>query len=287
MDKLYRSLVLDNNVAATGIDLENALQEAVDRLGLSDAAAVAAGRTLLMTAFLASITKSDTERYTVIIDGNGGFGQILGRGDKGGSIRCAIEHPDFVCDLDKYSRQSIREGVGVEGTLTVIHDLGLKEPYIGKTPLVNGEIADDFAYYFTFSQQTPSAIALGVRVENGKVQKCMGIVTQLLPSCPDQIITMLEDIVSEFGHLERSEYTAKRLLEEYFGHLGIEWLDEVEPKYDCDCNKDKMDALIKGLGRAEAMDIVQSEGKIEVVCEFCNRRYRYLASDIERLFDGK
>ena len=287
MDKLYRSLVLDNNVVATGIDLENALQEAVDRLGLSDASAVAAGRMLLMTAFLASITKSDTERYTVIIDGNGGFGQILGRGDKGGSIRCAIEHPDFVCDLDKYSRQSIREGVGVEGTLTVIHDLGLKEPYIGKTPLVNGEIADDFAYYFTISQQTPSAIALGVRVENGKVQKCMGIVTQLLPSCPDQIITMLEDIVSEFGHLERSEYTAKGLLEEYFGHLGIEWLDEVEPEYDCDCNKDKMDALIKGLGRAEAMDIVQSEGKIEVVCEFCNRRYRYLASDIERLFDGK
>ena len=287
MDKLYRSLVLDANVAATGIDLEDALQEAVDRLSLSDTAAIAAGRVLLMTAFLASITKSDSERYTVIIDGKGGLGQIIGRGDKGGSVRCSIEHPDFVCDTDRYSRQSIREGVGVDGTLTVIHDLGLKEPYIGRTPLVNGEISDDFAYYFTFSQQTPSAIALGVAVKDSKVKKCMGIITQLLPSCPDQIITMLEDIVSEFAHLERSEYTAKELLQEYFGHLGIDWLEEDEPKYDCDCNQDKMDALVKSLGREEALDIARSEGRIEVVCEFCNRRYRYMISDVERLFDGQ
>ena len=284
MDVIYRTLTLDDNVAVTGIDLEEALSEAVKHFSLSDTAATACGRLLLSMAFLSSSIKGVGERYTAVIDGKGGLGQLVGRADSDGSIRCSVENPAFECEMYAHSRQSIKQAVGVDGTLTVIHDLGLKEPYIGKTALVNGEISDDFAYYFTFSQQTPSAVAMGVKVQNGKVLRCVGIFAQLLPQCPDHIITMLEDIVSMYTHLDTADKNAKQIILDSFDHLGIKWLDEQHPVYRCDCTKQKIDALVKSVGYDEAISILDAEGKISVVCEFCNRRYDYDRKAIDKLF---
>ena len=195
-------------------------------------------------------------------------------------------------ELSVGRKQKNNTAVGREGTLTVIKDVGMKEPYVGKTELVTGEISDDFAYYFTASEQSPSAVALGVKVETDssgvarEVTSAGGIFVQPLPGCNDYVITMLEDIVTNFTDVASllQEKTPEEIIDFYFGAFELKYFDPSEVVYKCTCDRARMDAIIKSLGKNEVRDIIATQGKVEIKCEFCSGVYTYGEDDVDKLF---
>ena len=180
-------------------------------------------------------------------------------------------------------------GVGKDGYISVIKDLGLKEPYIGRTALINGEIASDFAYYFTASEQQPSAVALGVLVDKTGCIASGGIFVQPLPGCPDHVLTVLEDIVGNFTAVSNlfKDLGAEGIKDKYFGHFDINELEGGKPEYVCRCNRSKLEKVVLSLGRAECDDVIAEQGMIEIGCQFCGKKYIFDKNDVERLFSNK
>ena len=176
--------------------------------------------------------------------------------------------------------------VGTNGEITVIKDLGLKEPYTGKCKLVSGEIAEDFAYYFTASEQQPSAVALGVLVDKNGVKTAGGIFIQPMPGCNDMVITMLEDICTNFTHVSSvlDKMDVDEIIDYYFGHFDVKKLPSQTPKFKCDCNRELIERVIMTIGKKEAYDIISEDQKIEVGCQFCNKKYVFKKEDIDKIF---
>lgn len=285
---IQKAVLFEGKVSVTALDVVPVVQTAVDRHHLSDTAGVVLGRALTVACYISSNIKMDKETVTVLFDGGGGIGKVITKSQAGLKVRGLVDNPTYNCDMHKGARQSVREAVGTDGDLTVIRDLGMKEPYVGKCAIVNGEIADDFAYYYTASQQTPTAIALYTDVKGGVVKCSKGIIVQLLPNCDDAIVTIMEDIMRNFVHLENLvDSTPKQLIDDYFGQFEVIYLDESEPEFKCTCSREFADALVKSLGREEAFDILREEGRINVNCEFCNTDYSYTLQDVFKLFDTK
>ena len=203
----------------------------------------------------------------------------------------------------RYTKQLREAGVTVfighdganipDGDVTVVKDLGLKEPYVGKCRLVSGEIGEDFAQYFTESEQQPSAVALGVLADKPrrKDRTCAcvsagGFVIRILPFCPEEVIDKLEKKLSEFSQVSAMfrDKTAEEFLRAYFADCGLEILETLTPRYHCKCTKRSVEKLLHTLKYEELKDIVREDGKVEIHCHFCNRRYQFFDADIDRIF---
>lgn len=289
MAKIYK-VMLNTDAVVCVIDAKDVVAEAARLHGTSHTATVALGRALIAGAFMASALKGDKNKLSVTIDGGGGLGKITVAGNNK-AVRGFVTNPAFDVAPGADGKISIGEAVGREGTLTVIKDVGMKEPYVGKTELVNGEISEDFAYYFTVSEQAPSAVALGVRAESAEdgtttVTSAGGVFVQPLPGCNDYVITMLEDIVTNFTDFAGllTEKTPDEIIEYYFGAFELKHFDVQEIEYKCTCGKERMDSIIKSLGKNEVKDIVRSQGKVEIKCEFCSSVYTYGEDDVNALF---
>ena len=165
-------------------------------------------------------------------------------------------------------------------------NLGLKEPYVGKCRLVSGEIGEDFASYYAYSEQQPTAIAVGVLVKNNMCIGAGGVIIQPLPGCEDENIEKAEKLISEFSSVSRviSEIGAKGLIEKYFSDCDF---TEYDTRYRCNCSREYVDKVLISLGEKEFSDIIREEGKIEVSCEFCEKKYVYFAKDEKRLFGNE
>jgi molecular chaperone Hsp33 len=167
--------------------------------------------------------------------------------------------------------------VGKDGFLTVIKDFGFGQPYNAKCRLVSGEIAEDLAYYFTVSEQLPSAVALGVLMEGGKCKAAGGVLIQVLPNCTEEWIVVFEDIARNFANISSliAEKTPAEIIEENFGHFNIKHLPPVTPQFFCGCKDDKIKTVIKMLKREEIEEIITNNGFIEINCNFCGKNYRF------------
>ena len=290
MAKIYK-VMLNNDAVVCIIDAKDVVSEAVRLHTLSKTATDALGRALIATTFMSSQMKGDKNKLSVTIDGNGGLGKITTAGTNR-AVRGFVENPTFDCAPTADGRVDVSTAVGREGTLTVIKDVGMKEPYVGKTELITGEISQDFAYYFTVSEQSPSAVALGVKVEcdqNGiadNVISAGGVFVQPLPGCNDYVITMLEDIVSNFTDFGAmlTEKTPEEIIEFYFGAFEMKRFDATDIEYKCACSKERMDGIIKSLGKNEVKDIINTQGSVEIRCEFCSGVYTYTKEDVDAIF---
>ena len=198
---------------------------------------------------------------------------------RGAIVRGYIQNPKAMGD--------VKGVVGKNGYINVIKDFGLKEPYNGLSEIMVGDIAMDFAYYFTKSEQLPSAISLDVDVKGGVCKKSAGIIVQPMPNCTEDIIVILEDIVNQMKNIATivEEKTIQGVIDFYFGHFPIKQLEDVNPKYVCSCSKDKVSQMLITLGKDELMKIVEEHGQIEVGCQFCNKKYKYSKEDIENFFN--
>lgn len=288
-DVLRKYLAHNGSVRVIVLDATNMVAKSRDTHNLSNVATAALGRTLVISTIMSSLFKDKSYKLTVQIKGDGPLGNVVVCGDSSLKIKGYVTNPNVELPLNDKGKLDVAKAVG-KGTLNVIKDIGLKDPYIGNCELISSEIAEDFAYYFASSEQTPSVVFLGVNIgKDNKVSKACGYIIQPLPNCDDKVIDLIESInlnissvTSLMSDIEDIDDVAKTIS----GDNDIEFLDEMYPEYECDCSSDRIEKTIVALGKEDAINIAnENNGVLELTCNFCNKSYRYSVQDIEKIFD--
>lgn len=252
---------------------------------LSRTGTAALGRQLMMTSLMASQLKNAGDTVTTSFSAGGAGGNMVCVGRYGALVKGYASNPGAELPPQPNGKLNVHGFVGTEGKLTVIRDMGLKDPYVGTCNLVSGEIAEDFAQYFTVSEQQPSLVYLGVRLDaaSGEIRSAGGFLLQTMPGCPDDVIEMalnLVPFVEDFSlRLEDGE-TVKDIVASIFGRMDCEFTEEMEPAYSCDCSRERMERALMAVGREELTDILENDHKAELVCHFCNAAYTFSEEDI-------
>lgn len=283
-DGLYHISLMDGQARAILIESTNLVQRAKDIHHLSRTATAALGRTLTMAAIMGSMLKNDSDSITAQIKGGGPIGTILAVAHGDCSVKGYVGNPDV--ELPRVGKKlPVGPAVGKDGKLTVIKDLHLKEPYVGQVNLVSGEIAEDFAMYFTASEQTPSLVSLGVLVSDEKVESAGGLLIQMLPGASEAAIASIENSAGMFMDISGTmrEYHLKDAVQQLLLHLEPEVLQERTPQYRCDCSRERIERMLVTLGRDELADMIEKQHGAQVDCHFCNRRYEFSEDDLKTI----
>lgn len=289
MDNILKKyLAYDGMVKVVLVNGTKMVSEARNIHNLSNVTTAALGRTLIMTAIMSSKLKDKDNRITVQIKGDGPIGSIVTCGNSNLDIKGYVSVPDVELPLNDIGKLDVAKAVG-KGYLNVIKDIGLKEPYIGYSNLVTSEIAEDFAYYFVTSEQTPCAVALGVNIsKENKVDMAAGYIIEPLPDCSEDIIDIIESInmnISSVTGLMMDLDSIDDVAKTITGDNNIVCIEELNPSYKCDCSTSRIDETIIALGKDEAFKILEeNNNKIEVNCNFCNKTYKYNKEMVEKLF---
>lgn len=283
MDVLYKGVAFDGKISVTVIEATEMVNKAIEIHGLSPLAAAALGRSLIAATFMSSTLKSAEDRLSVTLSGDGVGGQIVVAGDAALNMRGYIDNPTCYLPLNAKGKLDVAGCVG-KGRLTVVKSMGLKEPYTGSCAIESGEIAEDFARYYAYSEQQPTAMALGVKV--GKGNKCIGaggVIFQAMPDADDDSLKKAEDLALSLTDVSTVMETvgADKFVENTFTDYVYE---KFSPEYNCLCSKDYIDGVLLTLGYDELCDTCEKEGKVEVACHFCNKKYVYNKTDIDKLF---
>lgn len=283
MDVIYKTLIEDGFISLSVIESTKIVNKAIKLHGLTPLTAAGLGRTMTASLFMASTLKNKRDKIYVTISGDGVGGHVVVSVDASLSVRGYIDNPKATLPLKENGKLDVKNLIG-NGRITVVKSMGLKEPYTGSSKIVSGEIAEDFAYYYTVSEQTPTAMALGVKVsKSGKCVGAGGVIMQVMPGCSLDKIERAEKIIAKFSNVSSiiEEMGAENLIKEYFSAYTF---DKYEPKYKCICSKKYVDGVVVALGKNEAEDILKEQGKIEVICPYCNKKYSYFNEDLNKLF---
>ena len=286
MGKIYKTLIYDGQISLSVLDTTDVVNKAIELHGLTPLCAAGLGRALTVASFMAASLKDENEKLSVTIDGNGLGGKIVVCADGNLNVRGSIVNPHADLPLKPNGKLDVGGLVGNEGTITVVKNLGLKEPYVGKCKLVSGEIGEDFAAYYAYSEQQPTAIAVGVLVKNDKCIGAGGVILQPLPDCAEENIGKAEKLIAEFSDVSRkiNEIGIDGIIKKYFDEYEF---TKYETQYKCGCSREYVDKVLIALGKKELSDIIEKDGKIEVCCEFCDKKYVYGQKDVEELFGEK
>ena len=286
MGKIYKTLIYDGQISLSVLDTTDVVNKAIELHGLTPLCAAGLGRALTVASFMAASLKDENEKLSVTIDGNGVGGKIVVCADGNLNVRGSIVNPHADLPLKPNGKLDVGGLVGNEGTITVVKNLGLKEPYVGKCKLVSGEIGEDFAAYYAYSEQQPTAIAVGVLVKNDKCIGAGGVILQPLPDCAEENIGKAEKLIAEFSDVSRkiNEIGIDGIVKKYFDEYEF---TKYETQYKCGCSREYVDKVLIALGKKELSDIIEKDGKIEVCCEFCDKKYVYGQKDVEELFGEK
>src|SRR5690606_3098724 len=247
-------------------------------------ATAALGRAVTEGAMMGLMLKGERDRLTIQIKGNGPLGQIVVDEDSRGHVRGHVDNPAVDLPVNDRGKLDVAGGVG-EGMLYVGKDLGLKEPYRGSVPLVSGELGEDFTYYFTVSEQIPSAVGVGVLVDrDGSVLASGGFILQVLPEAEEETIARLEERIAAMTSVtDRIQAGAapEDLLREVIGE-DVQVLQRQPVSFDCSCSPDRIRSLLKSMGKEEISALLQKQGKAEVICHFCSERYVVEREELEK-----
>lgn len=286
MGKIYKTLIYDGQISLSVLDTTDVVNKAIELHGLTPLCAAGLGRALTVASFMATSLKDENEKLSVTIDGNGVGGKIVVCADGNLNVRGSIVNPHADLPLKQNGKLDVGGLVGNEGMITVVKNLGLKEPYVGKCKLVSGEIGEDFATYYAYSEQQPTAIAVGVLVKNDKCIGAGGVILQPLPDCAEENIGKAEKLIAEFSDVSRKidEIGIDGIIKKYFDEYEF---TKYETQYKCGCSREYVDKVLIALGKKELSDIIEKDGKIEVCCEFCDKKYVYGQKDVEELFGEK
>lgn len=277
MDTIQKAILFGGKAIVTVVNAKDLVQVAADKQQTNDAATEVLGRVLVIGAFISSGIKGTAMKVSISVNGDGKCGNIIVAGETGGIVRGFVQNRNPQINKLDNRKYDISEAIGENGSITVIKDFGLKNPYVGKTQLVNGSIDNDFAYYFTSSEGLPTAISSGAIVKNGKVLSCGAVIVQPMPNCEEEYIVMLQDIVrnfADFGSLIQTK-TPEQIIDDNFGHFECKLMPAITPEFKCKCSEERMQNIIKGLDKKELEDILAKEGQIEIHCDFCNTYYRF------------
>lgn len=287
-DSCNKYLVYNDSVRVFLIDATNMVKKAVTTHNLSNVAAAALGRTMMASTMISCMLKEKENRLTVQIKGDGPLGRIVVCGNNELKIKGYVDNPEVELELNSMGKLDVAKAIG-KGHLNVIKDIGMKEPYVGYSQLVTSEIAEDFAYYFVTSEQTPSAVALGVLIgENGIVSKAGGYIIEPMPDCEDTVIDIIESItksIKSISYLMTDIEDMDDVAKTITGDNEAKRIYQKEPIYECDCSEERIDKTIIALGKVESLkSLSQNNGELEVKCNFCNKTYKYNEKKIEEIF---
>ena len=286
-DYLVRGMSMDGFVKCVAIRSTEMVARAAQIHDTTPNATAALGRALTASSMMGNMQKVENGSMTLQIRGGGPIGTITCVSDPVGNVRGCVTEP-HVPLVEKYpGKLDVGATVGVNGTLTVIRDLQMKEPYIGSTELISGEIGDDVTAYFAQSEQTPTACALGVLIDRDQsVKVAGGYLVQLLPGAPDEVIDALEAGIPRAGAVTKmleAGLTPEDILGQVMGSLGVVFLETTEVGYQCYCSRDRVEAALISLGREELTQIMEEGKTFPVECQFCDTVYEFTTEDVRRL----
>ena len=287
MDQMIRMIAKDAPVKASAISARDLVERARNIHTLLPVATAALGRTLMAASMMGDALKEEKGALTLQIKGGGPLGTVLAVSDSGGNVRGYVQNPHVELMEKEPGKLDVGAAVGVDGTLTVIKDIGLKEPYVGSIGLFSGEIADDIAMYFVESEQIPTACALGVLVGvDQSVTSAGGYLIQLLPGADDSVIEKIEAGVHRVGSVSRaleSGMDAESLLRAVLSDFDLEVLETHPVEYRCYCNRERVSRALISMGREELQNMIEEQGSAELTCQFCDAVYRFTKEDLEQL----
>ncbi len=275
---------MDGFVKAVAIRSTQLVRRGAEIQKTTPNATAAFGRALTAASMIGNMQKVENGSMTLQIKGGGPIGSIVCVSDPIGNVRGYVTNPNVPL-VEKYSgKLDVGATVGVDGTLTVIRDLQMKEPYVGSVPLVSGEIGDDVTAYFAQSEQTPTACALGVLVDRDRsVKVAGGYLIQLLPGAPDEIISAVEAGIRKAGAVTamlEQGMTPEDILGAVLGDLGVLFMETTEVQYRCYCSRERVTAALISLGKKELTEIMEEGKTFPVECQFCDTVYAFTPDDI-------
>lgn len=289
-DQLVRAISKDGFVSAAAVSSRDLTERARQIHTLLPVATAALGRTLAAASMMGNALKVEGSSVTLQIKGGGPLGTVLAVSDAEGNVRGYVQNPHVDLPLRPDGKLDVGAAVGSEGTITVIKDLQMKDPYVGSVGLLGGEIAEDVAQYFVESEQIPTACGLGVLVgRDQSVQVAGGYLIQLLPGAPEDVIDRVERGIMAAGPvtplLSRSEDPAA-LIRTVLPDFEMEMLESCPVEYRCYCSRQRMERALISLGADEIEKLLQEQGEIEMTCQFCDKVQHFSASQLRSLIDG-
>ena len=290
MDKLVRAITAGGAVKAVAVTTRSLTEQARNIQKTLPVATAALGRTLAAASMMGNALKEDAASLTLQIKGGGPLGTVLAVSDSQGCVRGYVQNPHVDLPLREDGKLDVGRAVGCDGTLTVIKDLGMKEPYIGSVGLLGGEIAEDLAAYFVESEQIPTACALGVLVERDyTVSQAGGYLIQLLPGATDDEITALEAGLARLGAITpalAAGMDGEAILREVLGGFQLTLLDRSPVEYRCYCSRERVSQALLSMGPDELRAMIEEDGKAELTCQFCDKVYRFTKEELEGLLSS-
>ena len=283
-DEMLRLSLMGGQARVMMCETTAMCQQAADLHASTPVCTAAMGRLMTATAFLGVMMKGDNESVTVTVKGGGPMGTLVAVANHGDLKVCA-DNPQVELPLREDGKLDVGGAVGHSGRMSVVKDLGLREPYIGQCELVSGEMGMDFANYFTVSEQQPSLVALGVLTSGDAVLKAGGLLLQPMPGCPDEVIDQLELRSPMFADISREMTFAckEQLAEDWFRGMQPELLERTPLRYHCGCSRERMEKALISLGRRELESLIAEDQGAELGCHFCHSRYAFTTGELREL----
>lgn len=283
-DYIIRASAAENQIRAFAATTRELVEYARSIHNTSPVATAALGRLLTAGSMMGSMMKGEDDILTLQIKGSGPIGGITVTADSKGTVKGYAYQPEVILPANELGKLDVGGAVGA-GILSVIKDLGLKEPYTGQTHLVSGEIAEDIAYYYATSEQVPSVVALGVLMnKENTVRQAGGFIIQLMPFAEASVIDRLEQKVNEITSITKlldQEMSPEMILEHILGDFGLEIMDKLPTSFECNCTKKRVEKAIISIGHKEINEMIEEDKPIEVNCHFCNTHYHFSVEELK------
>ena len=290
-DKIVKATAKNDMVRIIAGITTNLVNEGTKIHDTTPVASAALGRMLTAGALIGSTLKSSKEVTTLKINGGGEINGITVTAHNDCSVKGVVGNPYVDRPLNEKGKLDVGGAVGTNGMLYVIEDLGLKDPYVGQVKIQTGEIAEDFAYYFTVSEQTPSAVSLGVLVDKDlSIKAAGGFIVQMLPGADEllaDVITYRLQEIPSITTLINEGKTIEEILEFIFEGMDLKILEDIEPQYKCDCSRERVEKALISIGKDDLQELYDEGKSEEIVCNFCNKKYEFTHENIGELLNNK
>ncbi len=287
MGELKRAISRDASVVSMALDATDIVREIESIHKTSAVVSAALGRLTIAASMMGYTLKGENDTVSIRMDGNGPAGMLIAVADSRGNVKSYVQNPVVEIPLNSIGKLDVRGVVGAEGTLSVVKDLGLKEPYSGTVPIVSGEIGEDIANYYASSEQVPTVCGLGVLVNPDlTIANAGGFLVQLLPFADDSCIDVIEKNISSIPPVTtmlKDGMTAEQIAMKLLEGLEPEIMDESEASYKCDCSRDRTRRILGSLGNEELENMAAENEDVKVYCNFCRKEYVFTPDEVLRL----
>lgn len=285
-DSMVRATAAEGEILAFAACTADLVEEARQRHGMTPVVSAALGRTMTAAAMMGWQMKGEKDLLTIQIEGSGPIGGLVAIADSKGNVKGYANNPQVDLPLNSKGKLDVATAVGI-GVMSVIRDIGLKEPYTGQTHLVTSEIAEDLAYYFTASEQVPSAVSLGVLVNRDQsIWTAGGFILQMMPGAKDETAQQLQDKVSAFMPVTEylaAGHTPVELMHDLLGEFGVEILETHPVGFQCNCTRERVEKALVSIGRQELSQLIEEGEPVEMRCHYCNEAYQFTIEELKEL----